>query len=412
MYCSIVLLNESKITGLCSVYVEYSHQRKRKRFNTGIKVSEKFWNQEKGIIKKDGTENVKEDNQTIKGVKTKIESVISRFVQENAGNQPTIQQLEIELQKHVKKEDKDIFTYLDEYIELKKGSTTPNTRKGYNSLKLNLQEYKKENKKEIITFETINNVFLDKFKNFLISKNYHDTTIYKRFRILKAFLNYYLIADIHNNKKFRDYKISSSKGNREQVITLTYEELLKIKDLKFQFNKRLDYIRDLFLIQSFTGLRYSDVIRLSKSNIKTEIKEKKEYKYIITDIEKTDDSHHTVPLFGIVEEILKKYDYKLKKISNVKYNKYIKEVCENVKELKNPETVIHYSGGQKKTDTIERYKLITTHTARRNFVTVLLEKDVNPKTIMKWTGHKNLSEFIKYANIRQGETAEIDKLNL
>ncbi|KAA9338952.1 site-specific integrase [Adhaeribacter soli] len=402
MLSKVILHNKDK-NGLYSVYVQYINNGKIKRFPTGVKVAKTGWNEEKEQVKLNGTEDHKTDNTNIWEIKNKVDRIIKEHYSER-GIAPTVDYVQAEYNdlNNVKGLKNTFFGYLDEFIELKRQSVTPNTLKGFKALKINLTEFQEQNKTLYITFEGINNVFLDKYKNFLISKKYHNTTVWKRIRIFKEFLNYYLKAEVHNNTKFKDYKFKAAKGNKEQVITLSLEELQKVKGIDFHFSKRLDYVRDLFLIQSFTGLRFSDVIRLSKANIKNGM--------ITTNIEKTKTATHTLPLNSIVKELLEKYDYQLRKISNVKYNQYIKEVCSFVPELRNVETIIHYNGNETIKNEIERYKLITTHTARRNFVTVLFEKNVNPALIMKWTGHKSLNEFMKYLNTRQGEAAEIEKL--
>jgi integrase len=57
---------------------------------------------------------------------------------------------------------------------------------------------------------------------------------------------------------------------------------------------------------------------------------------------------------------------------------------------------------------VEKYNLISTHTARRSFATNLFLADVPPISIMKITGHKTERAFLSY--IRMTSEQNADKL--
>lgn len=53
------------------------------------------------------------------------------------------------------------------------------------------------------------------------------------------------------------------------MIFLTWEELNKLKDYKIPLTKQyLERVRDVFLFCCFSGLRYSDVYNLKRSDIR------------------------------------------------------------------------------------------------------------------------------------------------
>jgi integrase len=45
---------------------------------------------------------------------------------------------------------------------------------------------------------------------------------------------------------------------------------------------------------------------------------------------------------------------------------------------------------------VPMYELISTHTARRSFITIMLNSGVPDKAIMKITGHKSINNFQVY----------------
>ena len=62
-------------------------------------------------------------------------------------------------------------------------------------------------------------------------------------------------------------------------------------------------------------------------------------------------------------------------------------------------------GGKTENSINEKFELITTHTARRSFATNAYLMDVPSISIMKITGHKTESSFMKYIRISQEDNA-------
>ena len=97
----------------------------------------------------------------------------------------------------------------------------------------------------------------------------------------------------------------------------------------------------------------------------------------------------------MTREILEKYDYHLPKISNQKFNEYIKEVFENAEFDMNTKLIRRY-GKSIVEENIPFYKRVSSHTARRSFITIMLNFGVPAKIIMSITGHTSLPVFSNY----------------
>ena len=107
-----------------------------------------------------------------------------------------------------------------------------------------------------------------------------------------------------------------------------------------------------------------------------------------------------IPIHPRVQAILKKYKGILpKKLSIQKMNEYIKAIGLNAKIKADVETRITKGGKIVKT-TQPKYKLMSTHTARRTFASVLVLKGVSPYLIMRITGHRTVDSFEKYVRIK------------
>lgn len=261
-----------------------------------------------------------------------------------------------------------------------------------------LKEYETATRKAI-TFDRVNLDFYHDFIEYLTKvKQLNPNTIGRHIKTLKLFLNE--ATERGKNTKF-DYKSKRFVALSEPVETiyLTEDELQRIYEFDFSQNKRLEHVRDLFIIGCFTGLRFSDFSQLKTDNIHNG--------KITVKPQKTGDKV-VIPVHRIVKEILEKYSGTAKglprPISNQKMNKYLKEMGEIVG-INNPIISKKIKGGLKVENTVPKYKLIATHTARRSFATNLYLSEFPAISIMKITGHKTEKSFMSYLRISEEENA-------
>lgn len=193
--------------------------------------------------------------------------------------------------------------------------------------------------------------------------------------------------------KHRDF---SSPTNETRDIYLNNFEIDKLVKHDFSDSIRLDNARDLFIIGLRTGLRISDFLRINKSNILGNI--------INITTQKTNQNLF-IPIHPQFQDILDKRNGEFpREISDQKFNLYIKEICEIVgfKEKTsgakiNPETK------RKEFGIYPKFELVTSHICRRSFATNLFLAKFDNATIMKATGHKSESQFLKYIKTTQEE---------
>jgi integrase len=245
----------------------------------------------------------------------------------------------------------------------------------------------------------INLEFHKKFTNYLkLEQNYSNTLIEKIISQIKGFIREakemgYEINDEIESKKFT--------FNRDETIDtyLNTDEIDLIFKLDLSDNESLDNVRDIFIIGLWTGLRISDLNRIDQFHFSNNsIK--------IIETQKT-GSTVEIPIHPMVKEILKKHNNELPRIiSEQKFNNYIKKVCElaGIDEMvlgsvKNAET------NRKEKGYFEKFKLITSHTARRSFATNHYGK-IDDRTLMAITTHKSVSQFHKYIKTTQKEYSD------
>lgn len=211
--------------------------------------------------------------------------------------------------------------------------------------------------------------------------------------------------EIPNDYRFPEFY---SPTNKTKDIYLNENEINKIYNATFNL-EHLDNARDWFIIGLRTGFRISDFLKLTKKNIKDGFIEKttKKTEYPVI-----------IPLHEQVKAILDKRNGSFpRKISDQKFNVYIKKICESVdiKEMTEGAKMCHIKTiiengtkkkiHRKKHGKFPKYQLATSHVCRRSFATNLYGK-IDTLTIMKITGHKTESQFLDYIKITPKEYAE------
>ena len=248
-----------------------------------------------------------------------------------------------------------------------------------------LKEYE-ESYNTRLHLNRINNSFYNSFLEFCIEEKVHyNNTLRRNIGLLKSYLNWALKNRYTFNSKFQSFK--TPEGYLTDEIALTMEEVKEIYLFDFSDNKRLEKVRDLFVFGCTTGMRFSNYSIVKHRDIQED--------YIYTIDGKDKSKILNIPLSTISTTILKKYDYKLPKISSTNFNKYIKQVVKEVGYVKLTKKISHI-GNKVEESFIPMYNRVSSHTARRSFITIMKNNLVPDKVIMNITGHKSVEVFNRY----------------
>ena len=290
------------------------------------------------------------------------------------------------------------YEFVEEFTELSKNSKKKETIDDYNYTIKSLKEFEKY-KRRRIDWDTLDMKFYDAYMDYQYNVKGNSQNLFgKRIKHIKTFLN---AAYESGNNKHLMYKGFKRLQFDTDTIYLNEQEIDKMYMLDLSKNKRLERIRDLFIVECLTGVRYGDLMKITKEYIfKDSIKIK---------VSKTGQVLHTL-LLPKTKKILKKYNFILPKISNSNYNKYIKEVGE-IACINQTLTQESYRSGKAVSFKRKKYQLITTHTARRSFATNMYKRGYSPVQIMSITGHKKESTFLKYIRITNEESVRMISLD-
>jgi integrase len=378
-------LNKPNKNNLRSILLTYNNGGEKFRYSTKIQITEKEWNPStqrvrRGVIKEGII------NDTLTTLQRKIESIEieARLQGIKVSAKYVHQKLLNDESTSVRGES--LINYFDVYIEANQNTKRESTLRVYKATKSRLIEFQ-EKTYTSLTLENINSTFYEKFIDFLIVDiGLLNNSVGKHIKIIKAVLNYLTDKEINKNLAFKKFKVYKEDVD---IIYLTEEELINVYNFK-NLPPRLNAIREVFCFGCFTGLRISDLNNLKRENINKESIEIK--------TQKTKDKI-IIPLNKYSKEIIKRNKGIIPSVrSNQKTNEYLKELGQLAGINKNV-LITKYRGKDEIIEKSPKFNFITTHTARRTFVTLSLEKGMRIETVMSITGHKDYATFKKYIKL-------------
>lgn len=290
----------------------------------------------------------------------------------------------------------DLWAVFDLFMEQvgKKNQWTPSTHKKFRTIKGHLKSFAPK-----LNLNELTEKRMQEFVYFLQNKDFRNTTISKYISYIRWFLrwshlNGYYDGNLHETFKPKFKGVSTAS---KEIIYLSQQELQQLQKFEFQENQLyLEKVRDVFLFQCFTGLRYSDVAKLRRTDIKGDVI------HVVT--QKTVDGLR-IELNKHSRGILDKYknnkfpDNKaLPIISNVKMNAYLK-VLGRIAGLDEPTRLVYFMKNERIEEVHPKWELLTTHVARRTFVVSALQLGIAPEVIMRWTGHSDYDAMKPYIAI-------------
>lgn len=174
-------------------------------------------------------------------------------------------------------------------------------------------------------------------------------------------------------------------------------ELASIYKLNLSDDKELEEIRDIFIVGCYTGLRYSDLSTLSPEHVdiingNINLKQRKVHKAVV------------IPIIDYVPEILEKYDYDLPKVPSYKFNERLKELGQKAK-LKQKIEVVRKKGNLRVKEVHEKWEMMSSHTCRRSFCTNMYLSGFPAEELMRISGHKSPTAFMRYIKVDNMQAA-------
>ncbi|WP_165021943.1 site-specific integrase [Dysgonomonas sp. ZJ279] len=345
--------NRPNSNGLVSIMARITVNGQITQFNTKLEVNPDIWDTKLGKVKGRNADATNL-NRLLDNLRTKMDKIYNKLMDTKGYALPeTIKNILFGIDPE-RKTLLQYFTLHNEQYKLKVGKTTSQiTYSRYELTKERIEEFiKKEYKLSDIPLPEIDFLFVEKF--YLLLRNDHDCSNNTAMKFIQRFRSVFnfcvnLGAEIKINP-FANFKFHTEKVHRE---VLTQEEINLIYNKKFS-TQRLEQVRDIFIFCCYTGLSYSDVLKLQEDEIRRSFDKNL---WIMTEQKKTNEKVN-VMLLDIPLAIIDKYSKQGKLhggrlfpvSTNQKMNEYLKEIADLC--------------GLKRT--------LSTHVARHTFATFLL----------------------------------------
>ena len=234
--------------------------------------------------------------------------------------------------------------------------------------------------KDDVNLNEITGEFVRDFEMYLkVERGCQQNTVIRYMKCFKKIINLAIANEWMHNNPFAGIKFQAKEVIKE-VLTKDEIERLMVKEFD---STHLNYVRDVFVFQIFTGLAYIDVNNLREEHI---TKDNNGDVWIRKAREKTDNMCN-IPLLKIPQMILEKHKDNplcirsgalLPVTSNQKMNSYLKEIAVRC----------------------DISKRLTTHTARHTAATVVfLANGVSMENVAKMLGHSDIRMTQHYAKV-------------
>ena len=405
-----------------NIYLIVRINQKQAKLSTGVKVYPDQWNikKQEAYISCRLTESDNINNTICNKKLLELKSQFEEFKRYLCDNPSKLENCWELLRKYIYK-DSDMrktkkinaIHWLRDAIANDKTIKTSGEHKGASTMETYLivlkdfNNFLLEKGREVIGFEDINLALIKEYETYLFNKKVKGerttatSTVGNKcvqlISIIKRAELYNLI-DIHEAKLDKYTKPKSRQGD-ENEISLSEEDINKIHSLKLSGKEEV--VRDVFILQCWTGQRFSDMLSLNKGIVKDTDNGQ------ILEIVQTKRTHRVaIPLFPVALEILKKYNFNLPEISKNTMLRYLKII--GFKAGLTEDHIVTEDRGGKVTNSIkQRWELIGTHTARRSYISNMLKRGYDSHLLMKITGHTTEEAFKRYVKVRSEDVASL-----
>ena len=401
-----------------TVLVRFTNGRKYDfKRSTSIQVNPNHWNHDKGVYRKVSTpEDRDEKNGKLQNLRTFIlDSYNEDFSKGVIISSDWLNQTIFKYNNQTEETDLSQFVQYGEYfienlpnrINNAKGSklgVAESTVKKYQSIVNKIKKFDQHHKRKLY-IQDVNLKFQKDFIYFLRNvEKLGENTTGRQLRFIKT-----ICKDAKQYGIKTHPELEKIKGFHTKVdfVYLNEKEIDSIVKHDFSKSPYLDNARDWLIVGLYSGQRISDFMSFSIDTIKEGFFEFEQIKT---------GAKTLVPIHSDVQNIIDKYNGDFpRKISEQKFNEYIKIVCKEVEinelvdggklEMIEEGKNIKKKKFRKVYGKYPKYELITSHICRRSFSTNHYGKLETP-VLMSITNHSTEKMFLTYIGKTPKDHAE------
>jgi integrase len=335
------------------VEIEVCYERERVRLSTGVKILLGQWKTDHVVSHPDAYVLNKRLAEMYDAISAKMESMISTgrvnldFLKETKEQEAT--------------KNMEFLDWMEDRIYRRDIRET--TRKQHLMMLRVLTQFGR-----IHTFADLTTRNLKLWDDWLHDKMLLQPTIHSYHKRLKTYVIEAIQLALIPSDPYAGFRIP--RGKSEGIKYLTEEQRQRIEDLEL-FGP-VAKARDMFIFACYTGLAYSDLIKVNKDDIFEEGGD-----LCIVDRRQKTGSDYSIVLLPKALEILERYHYNINLMSNQKCNENLKLIAH----------MAHIPIN------------LTMHVGRHTFATWALSRGVGIETVSKMLAHSGVAMTEKYAKV-------------
>lgn len=292
--------------------------------------------------------------------------------------------------KKRQKEDKLFLNFLQEYILMKEKVSSKSCISQFITIYNHFERFQEEKKITLYT-DSIGSELLEEFISYLRQRNMLDTSIKNLVQRVKFLCRKMSILGYQVNPTFDDVTLKSDESFAIYLTSTQIHRIYYFSDVTPEQYR----IKQMFVLQCYTGLRYSDLCTLCEEDIDFD------KKMIVKKQKKTHEIAY-IPLSPIVKKIMEDFNYILPQTYTLQhYNRTIKEILRKIGD----EFLENISYERLISNKLEKFSqplfsLVSSHTARRSFLSnLLMSGNVSGLTLSMYSGHRSETNLMKYLKI-------------
>lgn len=340
-----------------SVEIEVTWKRERVRLSTGVSVLKQQWKGSEVVNHPEAAEL----NAKIRSLLRTMQDKLNHMAESNS-------EINLSVLKATRKAKviggrTDFLDWLEDRIA--KRPIKESTRKHHMTVLKSLREFEK-----IKTFTDVTSRNIKLWDDYIrsLDKVNCQASIHGYHKRLRPYIQEALELQLIDVNPYANVKIP--RGKSEGIRFLTEEERDRIEEL--ELFGMMEKTRDMFIFSCYTGLAYSDLIKIKKEDVF-----QKGDDYCIRDKRTKTGNQYTIVLLPKALAILRKYNFNLNLLSNQKCNEQLKLIAHMAQ--------IHIN--------------LTMHVGRHTFATWALSKGVGIQVVSKMLSHADISMTEKYAKV-------------
>ena len=369
---------------------------KRVVCSTGVHVPIKHWNKKTQRPKKDNADMIRAYKRL-----DEIENVLLTELETINTNTITSGRLKSILERERSKKEASSISVLEAY------------QKYYNAVSVDLKESSQRTFRMIKTrfkriqdfigrelfFEDFDDAMYYKLLDFHKQEGFAYNTTGSFFKKLKTFFKWAAKQGYHSTDAYKEYKSFATEAD---LTYLEEDELMVLLEHKCESPYK-QVVLDKFCLMAVSGMRFSCVMDMVPEHVNLKGES------IVKRIVKTSARNHVYPLNKYSIDILQRnWENPLfwKSMSSQKFSDSIKEVAKAAQLYRDLRLSVRIIGGERVYNVL-LCDHISSHMAKRTFVTLSLMKGMDLSDVMKITGNRDYKSLMPYIKIAEQHSKKV-----